>query len=249
MNNVTRALLNGKCLAGILTVLLGTGAVHGTELEPVRGVVKSFHEAVFSVDIAARVLETPVRTGQYFMEGDVLLRLDCERQTAEAKAAEAAYKTAKSVYKSNVELRQYGAAGDFDVGVSESEMQSALAHSKAIAARTKDCVINAPFDGRVAELAINAYETPAPNQPLMKVVGNGEFELHLIVPSNWLAWLEIGNQFNFSVDETGKKHTALVWQIGAEVDAVSRTVPVIARFEILPESVLPGMSGTAFFAN
>jgi len=177
------------------------------------------------------------------------LRLDCERQTAEANAAKAAYAAARSVYKSNVELKTYGAIGDFEVGVSKAEMQSALARSEAIASRTRDCEISAPFDGRVAELAINAFETSAPNQPLLKIVGNGEYELHLIVPSNWLAWLEIGNTFDFSVDETGKQHTALVSQIGAEVDAVSRTVPVIARFEQLPPAVLPGMSGTAFFTN
>jgi len=236
-------------LVAIATLPFSTGIVNATELEPVRGVVKSFHEAIFSVDINARVLETPVRTGDYFEKDDVLLRLDCERQNAEANAARAAYQAAKSVHKSNVELKSYGAAGDFEVGVSEAEMQSALAHSNAIAARTRDCEISAPFDGRVAELAINAYETSAPNQPLLKIVGDDDFELHLIVPSNWLAWLEIGNTFNFSVDETGKQHTASVSKIGAEVDAVSRTVPVIARFEQLPNAVLPGMSGTAFFTN
>jgi len=236
-------------LIAIATLLLSAGIANATELEPVRGVVKSFHEAIFSVDINARVLETPVRTGDYFNKDDVLLRFDCERQNAEASAALAAYKAAKSIYKTNVELKSYGAAGDYEVGVSKAEMQSALAHSDAIAARTKDCEINAPFDGRVAELAINANETSAPNQPLLKIVGNGDFELHLIVPSNWLAWLEIGNTFNFSVDETGKQHTASVAKIGAEVDAVSRTVPVIAHFEQLPNAVLPGMSGTAFFTN
>lgn len=232
-----------------MSTAMSAGISEATELDPVRGVVKSFHAAIFSVDLNARVLETPVRTGDYFSKGDVLLKLDCERQNAEATAARAAYRAAKVVYKSNVEMKSYGAAGELEVGVSEAEMESALAHADAIAARTKDCEIVAPFNGRVAELAINAHETSAPNQPLLKLVGNGDHELHLIVPSNWLAWLEVGNTFSFAVDETGKQHTAVVSQIGAEVDAISRTVPVIAHFEQFPSSVLPGMSGTAFFSS
>ena len=170
-------------------------------------------------------------------------------QNAEKNAAKAAYSASRSAYKSNVELKSYGAAGDFEVGVSKAEMEEALAQVEAYSARTKDCVIHAPFDGRVAELAINAYETPGPNQPLLKIVSSGQFELRLIVPSNWLAWLNVGTEFEFDIDETGEKHPASVWQIGAEVDAVSRTVPVIARFNNYPQAVLPGMSGSAYFAN
>lgn len=225
------------------------GHVQAAELEPVRGVVKSYDQAVISVDLNARVLETPLRTGENFSEGDLLIRFDCERHHAEAKAAAAAYGAAESAYQTNVEMHKHGAAGEFDVNHSKSEMQSALAQSEATAARTKDCQVLAPFDGRVAELAINAFETAAPNQPLLKIVGNGNFELHLIVPSNWLAWLSVDSEFDFAIDETGKQHRALVSQIGAEVDAVSRTVAVIARFEESPESVLPGMSGTAYFSK
>jgi len=114
-------------------------------------------------------------------------------------------------------------------------------------ARTKDCVIQAPYSGRVAELAVNAFETPGVNQPLMKIIGSDELELRLIVPSNWLSWLKIGESFSFQVDETGDEHQALVTQVGAEVDAVSRTVAITAKFESLPATVLPGMSGTALF--
>jgi len=249
MNSKAKVVRNNTVLLAAIVMAGNMSFAHAVELEPVRGVVKSFQEAVLSVDLNARVMETPVRTGEAFLKDDVLLRFDCERQNADAKAAKAAYSAAKSVHKSNVELKEYGAAGEFEVGVSKAEMEAALAHSQAVSARTKDCEISAPFDGRVAELAINAYETPAPNQPLLKIVSSNEFELHLIVPSSWLAWLKAGDSFNFSVDETGEQHSASVWQIGAEVDAVSRTVPVVARFEQLPQAVLPGMSGTAYFTQ
>ena len=218
-------------------------------LEPVRGVVKSVQEAVVSVDLNARVLETPLLVGQAFSKDDVLLKFDCEIQQAEVRAAKAAYSASKSAHSNNIELQQYGAVGEFDVRVSKAEMQKALAQAEAISARTKDCVINAPFDGRVAELSINEFETPGPNQPLMKIVSSEAFEVQLIVPSKWLSWLKPGNAFEFVVDETGARHQASVRQLGAEVDAVSRTVAVVAGFTSLPAPVLAGMSGTANFTQ
>ena len=139
--------------------------------------------------------------------------------------------------------------GELEVNVSKAEMNQALANSEAISARTRDCEILAPYDGRVAELVINTFETSAPNQPLLKIVSSGEFEVQLIVPSSWLSWMKIGSPFEFTVDETGEQLSASVWQIGAEVDAVSRTVPLVARFTSFPKQVLPGMSGTAQFSG
>ena len=232
----------------VVTSVLALSTVSvAAEPEPVRGVVKSVQEAVLSVDLNARVLETPIRTGGAFRKDDVLIKFDCAVQQAEVKAAKATFRATESTHKSNIELKEYGAIGEYEVGMSKAEMQRAYAVAEAASARTKDCVISAPFDGRVADLSINVFETPGPNQPLLKIVSSEEFEVQLIVPSKWLAWLNKDTRFEFVVDETGKRHQAVVWQVGAEVDAVSKTVPVIARFTQLPDSVLPGMSGTAFF--
>ena len=233
----------------LIWVVATSSAALSAEPEPVRGVVKSLQEAVLSVDLNARVLETPIRTGGAFNKDDVLIKFDCSIQKAEANAAKATYRATQSTHKSNVELKEYGAIGEYEVGVSKAEMQRAHAVAEAATARTRDCIINAPFAGRVADLSINAYETPAPNQPLLKIVSSEDFEVKLIVPSSWLAWLNSGSTLEFVVDETGNRHQAAVWQVGAEVDAVSRTVPVIARFLEVPGTVLPGMSGTAYFSG
>jgi len=241
------AFLNSAKATFLLASISIVSLTNAQTLEPVRGVVKSANEAVLSVDLNARVIATPLLVGQSFSKDDVLLKFDCEIQKAEARAAKAAYSASKSAHSNNKELQEYGAVGEFDVRVSKAEMQRAQAQAEAISARTRDCEIIAPFDGRVAELAINAFETPGPNQPLMKIVSTGEFEVQLIVPSSWLAWLRTGDSFEFVVDETGARHEASVRQLGAEVDAVSRTVPVVAGFTTLPAPVLAGMSGTASF--
>ena len=215
----------------------------------VRGVVKARQEAVLSVSSKLTVAEIPFRTGETFNQGDLLLRFECDVQKAEADAAHAAYLAAKSRYESNLEMKAHDAIGQFDVDLSKAEMEEAQAQARAGAARIKHCEIAAPFGGKVAEVTVNAFETPSPDQPLMKIVGNTDLELQLIVPSHWLVWLTPGHTFTFEVDETGELQSARVLHIGAEVDAVSRTVPIIAIFEDASEKVLPGMSGTALFTS
>ena len=242
-----RKLCERLLVPAIFLATIVTDVAFADEPEPVRGVVKSLQEAVMSVDLAARVMEAPLRAGEAFQQGDLLIKFDCQVQKAEANAAIATYAASQAAHNSNVELEKHGAVGQFEVGMSKAEMQRAHAVAQAAKARTRDCVISAPFDGRIADLMINAHETPGPNQPLLKIVSSEEYEIKLIVPSSWLSWLRKGSVFSFDVDETGEKHSAHVWQIGAEVDAVSRTIAVVARFESNAVPVLPGMSGTAYF--
>lgn len=220
------------------------------EVEPVRGVVKSKNEAVLSVDISARIIKIPVRTGESFSKNDVLLKFDCAELNAQKSAANAAHNVADIAHKNNLELQKYGAIGDIEVGLSEAKVKEAEANARIITARSKDCVLTAPFNGNVSELIVNNYEIAGSNQPLLKIIGSDDFELRLIVPSNWLSWLEVGTPFSFLVDETRDTHEAVVTHIGAEVDAVSRTVLVKSAFRSSPENILPGMSGSAkFYGN
>jgi len=236
-----KTVLHGCLVAGLIN------ASQATELPPVRGVVKAAQEAVIGVEFSARVIETPIRVGDTFNKDDVLLVFDCEAMEAEQSAAKAAYQAARITHKNNLELQTYGAIGEIEVQVSEAQMEEAKAQSEVISVRSKDCEITAPYNGRVAEIAINNFEIPSVNQPLLKIIGHDELELKLIIPSNWLSWVKVGHQFTFNVDETGTRHEASIAQIGAEVDAVSRTVPIVARFDDQPETILPGMSGNALF--
>lgn len=228
-------------------MLLSNGSVYANSASPVRGVVKSSGEAVLTVDHNAKVMEIPVQAGEPFKQNDVLMAFDCEALEADRTAMDASYYAAKSVHANNLELQEQGAIGEIEVDVSEAQMKEARARSRAMKARTKNCVIKAPYNGRVADLLINQFETPSENQPLLKIVGSDDLELRLIVPSLWLSWLEVGNEFEFLVDETAMKYRASVMRIGAEVDAVSRTISITAGFQEHPAKVLPGMSGTAYF--
>lgn len=221
-----------------------------TEAHPVRGVVNSAQSANLALDFSSRVISVHRRIGESFEKGDVLIKFDCREQQARHRSARANLAARDLEFQNQRELAQLNSAGRIDVELARAERDAARAAANEVATRLDKCQIKAPYRGKVAELGINDFETVKVNEPFMRIVNSTEHELNLIVPSLWLSWIKPGTPFTFGIDETGRQYQASVERIGAEVDAVSRTVTVIGKFiegSDNLDDVLPGMSGTAAF--
>ena len=98
------------------------------------------------------------------------------------------------------------------------------------------------------EVAVNEHETVPSDKEILSILNDNDLEIELIVPSNWLNWLTVGESFSFQIDETGKTFDAKVNKMGAVVDPVSQTIKLIGKFNNKQlDGVLSGMSGTAQF--
>lgn len=214
---------------------------------PARGVIRAVDQAQLSTDLAARIAKIGFREGEAFRAGDLLIAFDCERYRAEAQSAEAVWREMKVTLDSNEHLEKFRAVGKADVEISKARVSKAEAEAHSLQSRVGQCEVKAPFNGRVAELSVNAYEQPQSGKPFMTIVGAGRLEIELIAPSQWLSWMKPGQDFEFSVDETKQTYAAKIARLGAAVDAVSQMVKIIAVFATPGVDVLPGMSGEARF--
>ena len=243
----------GPLLASSTGPTTGSGKTAGAPAnaadDSVRGVVRAVNEATLSSRLAARIIEMPLAEGASFKSGTLLVRFDCERQTAEARAASAAAEAQKKTVDTNVELDKFESIGKNDLAISRSVFDKAQAESDALKVQLKDCNLYAPFSGRVTERLARNFEAVTVSQPLLRIVDTSALELDVIVPSNWLQWLSEGADFKFRVDETGQTLTAKVLRVTPAVDPVSKTIRIIGQFREDKglSRVLPGMSGTASF--
>ncbi len=212
-----------------------------------RGVVTALTEATIAVDYVARVAQLPKLEGEFFRKGETLIVFDCRKYSAEVAAARAQARARELVMANNRRLLAKGAIGGNDVRVSEAEYEQARAEVQALQARTGSCTFKAPFDGRIVERIVQEHETPAANQPLIRIVDMTRLEVETIIPSKWLSQVKPGDAFAFTVDETGKTLAADVVRMGATVDPVSQTIKAYGVLRDPGLSVLPGMSGTATF--
>ena len=214
-----------------------------------RGLVRSRMRVEYRSELVAPVLETPFLAGEACSAGDVLLAIDCSRQRAEMAAAAAGERAAGIESQTKARLHKHGAAGKDEVALAGAVHAKANAELEAHKVRLAGCEVVAPYAGRVVELNVHPLELPPVDRPLIVFLDTGQPEVEMVVPSKWMVWLKQGASLAFTVDETGQTHRASLTRIGAEVDAVSQTIRVIARFPVAPDRLLPGMSGTARFAG
>ncbi len=219
------------------------------EDQSARGVIAALTEATIAVDYTARVAKLPKLEGESFGKGETLIVFDCKRYAAEVNAAKARAHARELVMANNRRLLAKGAIGGNEVRVSEADFEEARATMQALQARTGSCEFRAPFDGRVVERIVQEQESPAPNQPLIRIVDMTRLEVETIIPYKWLARVKPGDAFTFTVDETGETLAAEVVRMGATVDAVSQTIKAYGVLKTPGLSVLPGMSGTATFRS
>lgn len=217
------------------------------QLLPIRGIVRPVQEATFSTDLVARVSALDIHEGDRIKTGQPLVEFDCAGHRAERKAAVAEHLAQKLDYENKLVLQKHSAVGQHEINIALALADKAAAEIERLDARISQCIINAPFDGRVAELHVRKYEMPAAGNPIVRIIDDTELEIDLIVPSDWLAWLDDGSRFSFTVDETGQKYDGNVIRLGAAVDSVSHTIEIRAKFIGQPTGVIAGMSGFATF--
>lgn len=249
----------GRAAAAGVLALLGLATAPGTAATPgpamvrdsdasitmARGVVRAVSEATLTSRLSARINALPFADGASFSKGDRLVEFDCERPKAEHRAATAVAAAQRKQVETNEELDRFNAVGKNELLVSQSQLDKALAEVDAMAATLTACQIDAPFNGRVVTRLARQHEAVQAGAPLLKIVDTSANEVDLIVPSQWLAWMATGTPFVFRVDETGASLKARVQRVSPSVDAVSRTVRIVATFDDPKAKVLPGMSGTA----
>lgn len=213
---------------------------HYVFLSPIR-------EATIRSRTDAPVLEVNKRLGDSFEADEVLIQLDSRVAQARHSKAFALVKKAVRDLVIQKELFEEG-AGSL-VALNEAKANLAVAESDLVEAKDQldACQILVPFQGAVVDVFIHAHETPAKGQDLISVLDDSEFVGKVLIPSERLRHLSLGDPVSLRLKELDTWIQGTVYRIGAAIDPSSSTV----KIEILvpnPDRVLKaGMSGRVRF--
>lgn len=248
----TLAMMRQGLLLALVAVLL-TGAETALAADEaggttrLRALLKPRLVTGLSAEIGARITEMAARPGGRFRKGDTLVRFDCALQRAQLRKAEAELTAARKTLAVKRELAKFNSASVLEVEVAEATSSRAEAEVAMANAVVSHCAIRAPFDGRVVEVRVQAFEGTSPGQKLMDVIDDGELEVEAIVPSHWLSWVKAGTSFRVRIDETGRDYEAVVRRLGAQVDPVSQSVKIYGAIRGKAPDLIAGMSGEVTF--
>ncbi|PMS32178.1 efflux RND transporter periplasmic adaptor subunit [Trinickia symbiotica] len=202
-----------------------------------------------SSEISAKIASMPLRDGDAFHTGQMLVSLDCSLYAAQLHKAQAEAEAAVQLKRVNDRLAQLHSIGQIEVDEADAKAKASAAEVAYMQATVRKCGIAAPFDGRVVKRSASAQQFAEPGKPLLTIVDTSHLELKMIVPSKWLSWLKPGHPLTVNIDEVGRAYPATVARIGARVDPVTQTVDVTAALSGRTPELLPGMSGWAKFAD
>ncbi len=212
-----------------------------------RALIQSIAELSLTSEISGRLAELPLREGNRFSKGDTLIRFDCHVFKARFKVAKAQLDVARLTLEAVRKRAKLDSAGVYEVGIAEADYNKSQGELEAAKFPVDRCLIRAPFDGRVVELAAHQHETVAQDVPIMSIIDDKNLELKIVVPSHWLSWLEVDAGFTIQIDETGESLSGHVTRLGALVDAVGQSIPAYGTLDETSVRLVAGMSGAVTF--
>ncbi len=222
-------------------------AVMGDKDGRIRTQLSSRNAVTLSAEVAARVANLPLREGDGFRAGQMLVGFDCAVYQSQLRKAEATIDAVNALVQSNQRMAELNSIGRFEVEQAQARLKEAQADAVTARLLVHRCGIAAPFVGRIAKRHVATHQYVTPGAPLLDIVETGQLELQMIVPSKWLAWLKPGIGFTVEVEELDKRYQAKVQRLGAQIDPVSQSVAVIGVIDGSQPGLLPGMSGWAVF--
>jgi membrane fusion protein, multidrug efflux system len=213
----------------------------------IRTQLVSQHDVVISSQVEGKIAQLPLKDGDAFKRGDLLVGFDCELYEAQLRKAEAAADAASKVYAVNKQLSTLRSVGELDVEQAGAKAKEAGAEAAYVRATVNRCRVTAPFAGRVAKRIAAQYEYVPAGKPLLQIVDGENLELKLNVPSVWLGWLRVGTTLQIHIDDLNADYAGAIVRLGARVDPVSQTLEVNAHIKGSHLELLPGMSGWVHF--
>lgn len=201
--------------------------------------------ATIGAPMAGRLSEFPLRDGERFEQGQVIARFVCAEQEGALAHAKALLEEKRQVLATNSQLRNLGTSSGLEYRVALAQVAEATADVQTQTAVVDNCVVRAPFAGRVSGVSVQAQQFVSVGAPLIDILDDSSLELELIVPSRWLVWLQPGTKFTVAIDETSKSYRAVITRLSGRVDAVSQSIKAYAKLTDPAPDLLAGMSGRA----
>lgn len=210
---------------------------------PVRFLVVASQESVLSASTAGRFARVQANLGDTVRAGQVLAAFDCAEFQARRDAARAEAESARVQYEAKLKLQGLQSAAEVEVELAAANVNKAQSQIRIFDAQLAQCAFVAPFAGKVARVHVKVGQGVNPGAPVVELVGNGPLKARMNVPSQWLAWLKVGDRLQGTVDETASACDLKVTRVAGRVDAVSQTVEIETELAGGAALVLPGMSG------
>jgi len=223
-------------------------ATQPATLRPIREQVESIGTTVAneSVIITAQVTDTVSKVrfddGDYVQEGDVLVELTNEEETALLQEAEANLDDATTQYERLENLLTQKSVPVSQVDEARARMSAERARYQSVLARLSDRLVRAPFTGLLGFRQVSPGTLMTPGTPITSLDDISVIKLDFSIPEVYLGLITptmrlVARSSAFP----DVSFDAEVRTVGSRIDPVTRAATVRALIDNSDRLLLPGM--------
>ena len=199
-----------------------------------------------SVTITAKVTDSirhvRFEDGDFVHQGDVLVELTNEEQTALLQEAEASKRDAQTQYDRLSNLLQQQSIPVSDADEARARLSGARARYQAIVARLDDRLIRAPFAGLLGFRQVSAGTLITPGTAITTLDDISVIKLDFALPEVYMGAVHPGLGLTAaSVAFPDRSFAASVRTVGSRVNPTTRALPVRAHIDNPDALLRPGM--------
>ncbi len=209
---------------------------------PAVGSVNAAQGVTVAPEIAGTVSKIAFESGATVKQGDLLVELDTTTEVAQLRAAKAQVDWAKVSAERLRKLQADNTVSKSELDQAEAALTQAQANAEAIQAAIAKKNIRAPFRGRLGIRLVNLGESLGVGQSIISLQSLSPLFVDFSLPQQELARLQTGLKVT-AVSDTypDKVFEGELTVISPDLDAVTRSVKLRARFENADERLRAGM--------
>ncbi|HUC83704.1 MAG TPA: efflux RND transporter periplasmic adaptor subunit [Candidatus Acidoferrales bacterium] len=206
------------------------------------GSVSPAQGVMVSPEIAGTVNEIAFESGATVKQGDLLLRLDTSSEEAQLRAAEAQSEWAKVTVDREKKLQSDKTVSQSEVDQADATWKQAVANADNIRATIQKKTIRAPFAGKLGIRLVNLGEQLDVGKSIVSLQSLSPVFVDFSLPQQEIAKLQTGLKVRAAADAyPTNQFEGEITAINPDLDTVTRSVRVRARFENTDELLRAGM--------
>ncbi|WP_375416693.1 efflux RND transporter periplasmic adaptor subunit [uncultured Hymenobacter sp.] len=191
-------------------------------------------------EVPGKITSFTIREGQAVRKGQLLFTInaaDIQAQLQKLATNQKLYADQERRQRTLLN-KEFISAQEYEQ--SAAQLQAARADRAALQATLAKTYVRAPFDGVLGLTTTTVGTYVSPGDEITTLSRTRPVKIAFQVPGRFAAVVKRGDEVKIKDEGSGKTYSARVYALDPQIDPVSRTLPVRARFANTKDELRPG---------
>ncbi|MCB2408350.1 efflux RND transporter periplasmic adaptor subunit [Hymenobacter lucidus] len=204
------------------------------------GSVMADESVVIKSELSGKITSLNIREGQPVSKGQLLFSINADEAQAAIRKQQYNIQLFRDQEKRQRTLldKEYISAQEYEQA--NNQLQTAQADLRALQASLAKAYVRAPFNGVLGLTTATVGTYVSPGTEITTLSRVRPVKIDFAVPGRFASKVRVGDVVSITDEGTNKKYDAKVYAIDPQIDPVSRTQPVRARYANTNDELRPG---------